>query len=68
MQEGSTPPVKGPQEGQTPLVGSMPSVRTSEEETRLPPQEGGQGSSAQRPSQGQSRCHAFTTVHQSSNL
>jgi hypothetical protein len=65
---GSTPPVKGPQEGQTPPVGLTPSVRTAEEEARPPPQDGGQGSSTQRPSQGQPRCCAFTTIHQSSDL
>jgi hypothetical protein len=68
MQGGSTPPAKGPQEGQTPPVGLMPSMRTSKEETRMPSQEGGQGSSAQRPSQGQPRRRAFTTVHRSSDL
>jgi hypothetical protein len=68
MQGGLTPPAKGSQEGQTPSVGPTLSARTSEEEARLPPQDGGQGSSTQRPSQGQPRRHAFTTVHRSSNL
>jgi hypothetical protein len=68
MQGGSTPPVNGPQEGQTPLVGLTPCVRTAEEEARPSPQDGGQGSSAQRPSQGQPRHRAFTTIHQSSDL
>jgi hypothetical protein len=46
MQGGSTPPVKGPQEGQMPPVGLTPSVRIAEEQARPPPQDGGQGSSA----------------------
>jgi hypothetical protein len=37
MQWGLTPPAKGAQEGQTPLVGPMPNVRTAKEETRPPP-------------------------------
>jgi hypothetical protein len=37
MQGGSTPPVKRPQEGQTPPVGPTPSVRTTEEQARPPP-------------------------------
>jgi hypothetical protein len=45
-QGGSTPPVKGPQEGQTPPMEPTPIVRTAEEQARLPPQDGGQGSSA----------------------
>lgn len=68
MQEGSTPPAKGPQEGQMPPMGSTPSTRTTEGEVRPPPQDGGQGSAAQRPSQGQPRRHAFTIIHRSSNL
>jgi hypothetical protein len=46
MQGGSTPPVKGSEEGQTPLVGPTPSVRIAEEQAKPPPQDGGQGSSA----------------------
>jgi hypothetical protein len=41
MQGGSTPPIKGPQEGQTPPMGPTPSVRIAEEQARLPPQDGG---------------------------
>jgi hypothetical protein len=68
MQGLSSPPIKGPQEKQMPPVGPTPSVRIAKEETRPPPQDGGQGSSAQRSSQGQPRRHAFTTIHQSSDL
>jgi hypothetical protein len=50
MQGGSTPSVKGPQEGQMPLVGSTPSMRTAEEQARPPPQDGGQGLFAQHTS------------------
>jgi hypothetical protein len=46
MQGGSTPPAKGPQEGQMPPVEPTPSVRTAEGEVMPPPQDGGQGSSA----------------------
>jgi hypothetical protein len=37
MQGGSTPPLKGPQEGQTLAVGPTPSVRTAEEQAKPPP-------------------------------
>jgi hypothetical protein len=67
-QGGSTPPAKGPQEGQTPPMGPTPDVRTAEERSRLPPQDGGQGSSAQHISQGKPWHRAFTTIHQSSDL
>jgi hypothetical protein len=33
----STPPAKGPQEGQMPPAGPMPSMKTMEKETRPPP-------------------------------
>jgi hypothetical protein len=49
-QGGSTSPAKGPQEGQTPPAGPTPDVRTVEEQARPPPQDGGQGSSAQHTS------------------
>jgi tartrate dehydratase beta subunit/fumarate hydratase class I family protein len=68
MHGGSTPSAKGAQKGQTPLVGPTPSMRTAEEETRPPPQDGGQGSSTQQLSQGQQRHHAFTTIHRSFDL
>jgi hypothetical protein len=64
----STPPAKGLQEGQTPLAGPTPIMKTVEKETRPPPQDGGQGSSAQQTSQGQPRRCAFTTIHRSSDL
>jgi hypothetical protein len=57
-----------PQEGQTPPVGLTPSVMAAEERARPPPQDGGQGSSAQHTSQGQPQRRAFTTVHRSSDL
>jgi hypothetical protein len=41
MQGGSTPPVKGSQEGQPPPVGPTPSARIAKEEVRPPPQDGG---------------------------
>jgi hypothetical protein len=41
IQGGSTPPAKRAQEGQTPPVGPTPSMRTVEEKTRPPPQDGG---------------------------
>jgi hypothetical protein len=50
-QGGSTPPTKGPQEGQTPPAGPTPGVRTAEEQARPPPQDGGQGSSTQHTSE-----------------
>jgi hypothetical protein len=68
MQGESTPPAKGLQEGQKPLAGPTPDVRTAEEQARLPPQDGGQGSSAQHISQGKPRRRAFTTIHRSSDL
>jgi hypothetical protein len=40
------------QEGQMPLVGLTPSVMVAEERARPPPQDGGQGSSAQHINQG----------------
>jgi hypothetical protein len=61
-QGGSTPSVKGPQEGQT------PTLKTMKKETRPSPQDRGQGSSACQTSQGQPRRHAFTTIHRSSDL
>jgi hypothetical protein len=67
-QGGSTPPTKEPQEGQTPPTGPTPDVRTAEEQARPPPQDGGQGSSAQHTSQGKPRHHAFTTIHRSLDL
>jgi hypothetical protein len=36
-QGGSTPPAKGPQDGQTPPAGPTPGVRTAEEQSRPPP-------------------------------
>jgi hypothetical protein len=67
-QGGSTPPAKGPQEGQTPQAGPTPGVRTVEEQARPPPKDGGQGSSAQHTSQGKPRRRAFITIHRSSDL
>jgi hypothetical protein len=68
IQGGSTPPAERAQEGQTPPVGPTPSVRTVEEKTRPPPQDGGQGSSTLQTSHGQPRHRAFTTIHRSSEL
>jgi hypothetical protein len=40
-QGGSTPSAKGPQEGQTPPMGTMPTLKTTEMETRPSPQDEG---------------------------
>jgi hypothetical protein len=45
-QGGSTPPAKGPQEGQTPPTGPTPTLKTTEKENRPSPQDRGQGSSS----------------------